>query len=172
MSMSGGGDVNRLPGGDVNRLPDVSGVPAGQIPANRIRGVLPGGVGVNQPPPEDGRGATIQEAIQDAQTRPLDFPATERAGYIRAMIKRAAEYKTAGRSIDEIRELLPEFVRDYPHLFETVTQPGGYDESNMNTMLAMLERMGSGQLNQHQATVIVGQRLASKYLQRGNGNSR
>jgi succinate dehydrogenase flavin-adding protein (antitoxin of CptAB toxin-antitoxin module) len=99
-----------------------------------------------------------------AQTRGLDFPATERAAYVRAMVKRAIDYKAEGRGVAEIRELLPEFVRDYPNLFEMVTQEEGYDRANLQTMLTMLERMGQGNLNQHQATVIVGQRLAQKYF--------
>lgn len=114
-------------------------------------------------PPQD-TGPTFQESLATAQTRGLDFPAAERASYVRAMVKRAIDYKTEGRGIAEIRGLLPEFVRDYPNLFEMVTQEEGYDRNNLQTMLAMLERMGQGNLNQHQATVIVGQRLAQKYF--------
>lgn len=114
-------------------------------------------------PPQD-TGPTFQESMAAAQTRGLDFPAAERASYVRAMVKCAIEYKEEGRSIAEIRERLPEFVRDYPNLFEMVTQEGGYDRNNLQTMLTMLERMGAGNLNQHQATVIVGQRLAQKYF--------
>jgi hypothetical protein len=102
--------------------------------------------------------------MQQAQQRDLDFPATERASYLRAMIQRVEEYRREGFDLPAIRERLPEFVRDYPHLFEMVTQEGGYDKSNLTTMLTMLERMGQGNLNQHQATVIVGNRLAQKYI--------
>ena len=126
--------------------------------------ILPSGIGVNAPPPEED-GPTIQEALRDAEGRSLDFPAKERAAYVRAMVKRTQEYKSSGRSSDEIRQLLPEFVRDYPYLFDSVIQGGEeFDETNLTTMLAMLDRMGSGQLSQHQATVIVGQRLAKKYF--------
>lgn len=118
------------------------------------------GMPFSQPPSE---GPSIEESLRTAETRSLDFPATERALYIRAMVSRAQELKAAGRSIDDIRGQLPEFARDYPHLFDTVTGPE-FDPINLQTMLAMLDRMGQGSLNHHQATVIVGQRLAQKYI--------
>jgi hypothetical protein len=116
------------------------------------------------PPPDTG--PTIEEAIQDANTRPLDFPAAERAAYVRAMVKRVQELKAAGRSIEDMKTLLPEFQRDYPYLFEMVTE-NNFDAANLQTMLAMLDRLDQGSLNHHQATVIVGQRLAQKYIRPG-----
>jgi len=44
-------------------------------------------------------GPSIEDSIRDAQTRSLDFPATERASYIRAMVKRTQELQAAGRSL-------------------------------------------------------------------------
>jgi len=114
------------------------------------------------PPPDTG--PSIQEAIGEAQSRPLDFPATERAIYVRAMVKRVEALKEAGRSMEEIKTLLPEFHRDHPYLFEMLTENTSYDKGSLQTMLAMLERMGQGSMNHHQATVIVGQRLAQKYI--------
>jgi hypothetical protein len=116
------------------------------------------------PPPA---GPSIQEAIAEARTRELDFPAKERAAYVRAMVARVKELKRAGRSIAEIETQLPEFKRDHPYLFEMVTEHDDFDEGSLQTMLTMLERMGNGQLNHHQATVIVGERLASRYFQGG-----
>ena len=114
-------------------------------------------------PPRD-NGPSIEESLRDAQARPLDFPAAERAVYIRAMVKLSQELKAAGKSVEEIKERVPEFARDYPNLFETVTQQGQYDQTNLQTMLAMMDRMAQGSLNHHQATVIVGKRLAEKYI--------
>jgi hypothetical protein len=141
-----------------------------EVPDKKTRRghILPGGIGLNAPPPEEDGTPSIQESLREAESRTLDFPAAERAIYIRAMVRRAREYKSSGRSHFEIRELLPEFARDYPHLFDTVIQEESWDESNLNTMLSMLDRMGQGQLNQHQATVIVGQRLAKKYIHSSN----
>ena len=116
-------------------------------------------------PPQD-TGPTFQESLAEAQTRSLDFPAAERAAYVRTMVKRTSDYKAEGRTVDQIKELLPEFVRDYPHLFDMVTQQEGFDASSLQVMLAMLDRMGQGNLNQHQATVIVGERLAKKYIKK------
>lgn len=109
-------------------------------------------------------GPSIEESLREAEGRDLDFPATERAAYIRAMVTRAEELKTAGRTVEEIRRQLPEFSRDYPHLFDTIQQPD-YDRNSLQTMLALMDRMGQGSLNHHQATVVVGKRLAQKYIQ-------
>ena len=114
-------------------------------------------------------GPSIEESIRDAETRTLDFPATERANYVRAMAHRIQELQASNRTLEDIKSLLPEFVREYPHLFETLTAPD-YDPSTLQVMLTMLERMGNGSLNHHQATVIVGKRLAQKYI-RPDGSS-
>jgi len=118
-------------------------------------------------PPAD-TGPSIEDAILDAQKRSLDFPAKERAVYVSAMVNRVQELKAAGRTPKEIEEQLPEFKRDHPYLFEMVVDNDDFDRGSLQTMLAMLNRMGDGSLNHHQATVIVGQRLASKYIQPGD----
>ena len=117
------------------------------------------------PPPPTG--PSIQEAIAEARTRELDFPAKERAAYVRAMVARVKELKGAGRSIAEIETQLPEFKRDHPYLFEMVTEHDDFDQASLQTMLAMLERMGDGDLSHHDATVIVGKRLAGRYFHGG-----
>jgi hypothetical protein len=111
---------------------------------------------------------SIEESIREAQTRQLDFPATERAMYIRAMVKRVNELKASGRTVYEIKTLLPEFYRDHPYLFEMVTENDNYDQASLNTMLSMLERIGNGDMNHHQATVIVGKRLAEKFIKKND----
>lgn len=122
----------------------------------------------NRPGPPADTGPSIEEAIAEARERPLDFPAKERAAYVRAMVKRVKELQASGRTAYEIEQQLPEFKRDHPYLFEMITDNDSYDVASLNTMLAMLDRMGDGGLNHHQATVIVGQRLASKYIQPGD----
>ncbi len=118
-------------------------------------------------PPED-TGPTLEESLRDAEHRGLDFPAAERAAYVRAMVARTGELKRAGRSLEEIRQLLPEFARDYQHLFEMVTASEGYDATHLNMMLTMLDRMGQGNLTHHQATVIVGDRTMKKFVRPSN----
>jgi hypothetical protein len=102
--------------------------------------------------------------MRDAESRPLDFPAAERAAYVRTMVARVADLKRQGRSTEQIREQLPEFARDYQHLFEMVTAREGYDATHLNMMLAMLDRMGQGNLTHHQATMIVGDRTMKKFV--------
>lgn len=108
-------------------------------------------------------GPSFEQSLQEAENRPLDFPATERAAYVRAMVARVREMQRAGRTIPQIQELLPEFARDYPQLFKMLTEDAGTDMTMLNTMLAMLDRMGQGSLTPHQASVAVGQRLLERY---------
>lgn len=104
------------------------------------------------------------ERMAEAATRPLDFQPKERAQYVRDSIALVEQYQTQGLTTEQIKEKVPTFVRDYKNLFEMVTQPGGYNKQSLKTMLALLDRMGTGELTQHQASVIVGQRLADTYI--------
>lgn len=108
-------------------------------------------------------GPSFDQSVADAENRPLDFPATERASYVRAMVARVREMQRAGRTLPQIQELLPEFVRDYPQLFKMLTENPNTDMSTLNVMLNMLERMGQGVITPHQASVAVGQKLLDKF---------
>lgn len=122
--------------------------------------------GNRRPPsrPEDRE--TSEEAFRRAAAQKHTFDAGERAQYIRQMVLRTLAYRREGRSVDEIKELLPEFVEYYQYLFEMITDPAGYDERNLNTMLAMLEHMHKGSLSQHDASIIVGKKLYEQYGRR------
>jgi hypothetical protein len=117
----------------------------------------------NQPPGGMDRRSDA-ERMAEAANRPLDFQPKERAKYVRDSIVLVESYQQQGLTTDEIKEKVPTFVRDYKNLFEMVTQPGGYNKQSLKTMLVMLDRMGTGELSQHQASVIVGQRLADTYI--------
>jgi hypothetical protein len=104
------------------------------------------------------------ERMAEAANRPLDFLPKERAQYVRDSIALVEVYQIQGLTTEQIKEKVPTFAKDYKNLFEMVTQPGGYNKQSLKTMLAMLDRMGSGELTQHQASVIVGQRLADTYI--------
>lgn len=106
----------------------------------------------------------IQAAAAEAATRQHTFSAKERAAYVRAMVNRCEAYKTDGLSTEAIKERLPEFARDFPHLFESVTGTEEYHKKSLQTMLTLLDRMGEGDLSQHQASVIVGQRLVQTFV--------
>ena len=106
---------------------------------------------------------TIQQASEQAAQRALDFRPEERVTYVRAMINRVFEYQQAGRTVAQIKTLLPEFIEEYRHLFEMITQPEGYDKAQLQGMLALLDKMGTGRLTQHQASVVVGKQILEKY---------
>lgn len=105
-----------------------------------------------------------REAMEEAANRPLDFDPKTRAKYVRDCVKQVEEYQQEGLNFDEIKNKMPTFVRDYKNLFEMLLSPRGYNKQDLKTMLAMLDRMGSGELTQHQASVIVGKRIADQYI--------
>ena len=105
----------------------------------------------------------VRAAAIIAETAPTNFPANERGVYIRDMIRRIERYQSENKTTEEIKSLMPEFFAVYPHLFNMVIKPN-YDKSQLRTMISMLERMGSGELSQHQASIIVGQKLVNTYV--------
>lgn len=107
---------------------------------------------------------TIRNAAAAAANQQHTFPAKERATYVRAMVKRCEDFIAQGMNADTIKEKLPEFARDYPTLFETVVSTEPYHKNSLRTMLAMLDKMGEGSLSQHQASVIVGERLLQTFV--------
>lgn len=104
-----------------------------------------------QPPPEE-------EAI------PLEpGVAHARSAYVKSMIDKINQLKREGKTKEEIQEAVARFAVDYPTLFKMVTS-ANYNEGSLRTMMMMLEKMGTGELTQHQASVIVGQRLHDVYI--------
>ena len=104
-----------------------------------------------------------EKLAREAESRPLEYNPADRASYIRNNLTLIGRYVTAGLSRAEIKDRLPGFVKDYPHLFEKATEPGA-DMSMLGGMLHMLDKMASGKVNQHQASVIVGKALSHKYV--------
>lgn len=105
----------------------------------------------------------IREAISEAENKELEFQPKERAQYVRDMVVAVEQYQTAGKSAAEIRALVPEFARDYKNLLEMILMPN-YNKATLRTMLGMLDRMGNGEMTQHQASMVVGERLANTYI--------
>lgn len=91
--------------------------------------------------------------------------ASARTAYIRQTLEQIKLLQREGKSVEEIRTAHTRFSEDYPQIFKMVTKDGSYDEASLRTMLLMLERMGTGQMSQHQASVLIGQRLHDKYIQ-------
>lgn len=104
------------------------------------------------------------ERMAEAANRPLDFQPKERAQYVRDSIALVEVYQQQGFSTEQIKEKVPTFVQHYKNLFDMITMPGGYNKQSLKTMLVMLDKMGAGELTQHQASIIVGQRLADTYI--------
>lgn len=87
-----------------------------------------------------------------------------RASYIRSNLNKIQVLRAANKSESEIREAVGRFAEDYPTLFKKLLATDDPNESSLRTMLTMLEKMGTGDLTQHQASVIVGQRLHDIYI--------
>jgi hypothetical protein len=90
--------------------------------------------------------------------------AKARSSYVRANLDKILAMKAQGKSKEEIEKEYPRFIGDYPSLFKMVMNKDGYNEGSLKTMMAMLEKMGSGDLTQHQASAIVGERLSDVYI--------
>ncbi len=114
----------------------------------------------NRPPPVNRQ--SIDEATEEAQSRALDFDPNVRARFIRQMLNDMSKYISQGLSEDEIREKVPEFSDRYPELFKKIINKE--DLTPIQSMLAMLDKMGDGTLSQHNASMIVGQRLVDRYI--------
>jgi len=89
--------------------------------------------------------------------------AKERATYVRDMVEKIKELRSQEASLDSIRDATGTFSTQYPGLFKMILADS-YNDASLRTMLALLDRMGSGQMSQHQASVVVGQRLHDIYI--------
>jgi hypothetical protein len=105
---------------------------------------------------------SIAEATAEAEARPLEYNPTNRAQFIRTMVQDIALWMSHGDSEETIRARVPEFIQNYPELFKKVI--GRQDLAPIQSMLAMLDQMGSGQMSQHQASVIVGKKLVDRFV--------
>lgn len=90
--------------------------------------------------------------------------AKARATYVKAQVERVKAMKGEGKSAEEIKAEVSRFAEDYPALFKMLMSSETFNEASLKTMLALLERMGTGEMSQHQASVVVGQRLHDVYI--------
>jgi len=141
---------------------DASSVPSGaSVPSNEIR-VVNGpstSAGESMIPSRESLGSMTREA----ENRGLEYNPVERVANVRATIDHILRWKAQGKSRQEIEETLGSFCTEYPTLFLKVMEPTP-DMNMLKSMLSLMDRMGSGSMNQHQASVIVGQRLAEKFI--------
>jgi hypothetical protein len=125
----------------------------------------------NQRPPIERQ--SYQDAAAEASSRSLDFDPNVRARFIREMLNDIPRWMAQGLTEEQIREKVPEFSDKYPELFTKIIQK--QDLSPIQSMLAMLDRMGEGNITQHQASVIIGKKLVDKFITpqlNGGGSTR
>lgn len=90
--------------------------------------------------------------------------AKARATYVKAQVEKVKAMKGEGKTTEEIKAEVSRFAEDYPALFKMLMSSDNFNEASLKTMLALLERMGTGEMTQHQASVVVGQRLHDVYI--------
>ena len=107
---------------------------------------------------------SVEDAVREAEAKPLGFAPGARANYVRDMIRDASALVSAGKTAEEIKALpaLAKFAQDYPELFKKVIQK--QDLSHLGVMLNALDKMEAGSLSQHEASILVGQRLVDKFV--------
>jgi NAD(P)H-dependent FMN reductase len=89
--------------------------------------------------------------------------AKARATYVRDMMEKIKSLRSTGATHDALKEATGTFSTQYPGLFKMILEDS-YNDASLRTMLALLDRMGTGQMSQHQASVVVGQRLHDIYI--------
>lgn len=105
---------------------------------------------------------SVQSAMSEAQSRPLDFDPVTRTKYIRDNVRDIIAMISDDATVGEIKAKYGAFANSHPELFRKLI--GGEDLSNLTSMLAMMDQMAQGNLSHHQASMVVGTRLAERYL--------
>lgn len=116
---------------------------------------------------------SIEEATREAAERPIDFSPSDRAAFVRDMVKTLVPLVRQGKLEDELRRAYPEYAERNPEIFKKIVTK--QDLGPLNAMLVMLDKMGTGQISQHEASIIIGQRLVDRYVKpqlSGNGQTR
>lgn len=113
----------------------------------------------NRPPIER---QSIDEATAEAERRTLDFNPNIRARFIREMLTDIPKLMAQNLTEEQIRNKVPEFAEKYPELFQKILKKE--DLSPIQSMLAMLDKMGEGNISQHQASVIIGKKLVDTFV--------
>ena len=120
------------------------------------QGIPPNQAGLNR--------ESISALAAEAENKPLEFNAIERSAFIRKNVQQIREMSRGGHDNETIKSVFPDFVEQYPQLFEMILRPGGFDEKSLGLMINLLDKMGAGQTSQHQASIKVGQHLMDKYV--------
>lgn len=89
--------------------------------------------------------------------------AKARASYIRTTVSKIQQMHRENKTLDSIRDATGTFSTQFPGLFKMLLSDS-YNDASLRTMLAMLDKMGTSELSQHQASVVIGQRLHDIYI--------
>ena len=117
----------------------------------------------NRPVPLDSLSKDgVLSAIEEAKNAPTLFSPRERGTYVRERVAEIRRLRVLGQHDEQIKEALGSFVTQYPTLFQMAVEPH-FDANKLEFMLGVLDKMGGG-MTQHQAAVIVGQKLADAYV--------
>jgi hypothetical protein len=104
----------------------------------------------------------VLSAVEEAKNAPTLFSPRERADYVRERVAEVRKLRALGQNDEQIKAALGTFVTQYPTLFQAAVEPS-FDEKKLNFMLEVLDKMAGG-MTQHQASVIVGQKLVDSYV--------
>jgi hypothetical protein len=105
---------------------------------------------------------SIEEAVAEASSRRIEYSPAERARDIRRILEEVPYLQRHGATKDQLLTLFEREAKLYPQFFKKVVD--GEDTTPIRVMLTMLDKMQEGELTQHQASVIVGQKLVNKYV--------
>ena len=103
------------------------------------------------------------DATTEAENRPMQFDPSVRSQYIRQMLHDIQQMLERGLTEEQIKAETGTFAENYPNFFKKLIDKE--DLQPIHTMINMLDRMGSGELNQHQASIVVGTQLYQKYIE-------
>ena len=106
---------------------------------------------------------SVKKLSEVAANESTKFDATERSAFIRSHIQHVRRMVVNRQSIDDIKSAFPEFTEQYPSLLEMIMRPT-FDEQALTLMITMLDRMGSNNTTQHEASIKVGQHLLNAYV--------
>ena len=105
---------------------------------------------------------SVEATLAEAESRPIEYSPAERAADIRRMMETIPALLARGVTKDALLTVFEKEAKMYPQLFKKIVE--GEDLSPIRVMLTMLDKMAEGQLTQHQASIIVGDKLLNKYV--------
>ena len=113
----------------------------------------------------------VLAASEEAKNAATLFQPKDRAVYVRKCVEDVIRLRALGQNDIQVKAALGSFVEQYPTLFQMAVQPG-FDVKQLGVMLGLLDQMNSG-MSQHQASVIVGQKLMNDFIKPviGSGSS-